>query len=278
MTLPVTLTLTDFWGNDWPVGASQPGPRTRGLRLKSITGLAGASFGFNEIQGESTAGVIVRGRKDEANTVELEVYVDYPGGGVEARDYLMQWRRALGRGLARTEDTPPLRLTIGESGRWQDVRFMAAKNEPALAAMVACGRAVDAVTLRQDMTWWRAAPAEKTFTAAQFATATIGNDGDEATWPAYRLTGPITSPTLGLAGEAVALPTLSAGQWLDIDTDPDWWSIVDQSGADRSWIGDRWAVRAPAGESAIPITITGTGTTSDTTLKVTVPQYYWMAL
>lgn len=278
MTAPITATLTDFWGNDWPLSVQAPGPRQQGIRLKSIRGLAGAPFGFNEVQGESTAGVIVRGRKDEASQIGIDVWVDYPGAGEDARDYLMRWRRALGRGLARDEDTPPLRLTIGESGRWQDIRFIEAKNEPDIVAMFAVGRARDEVLFRQDMTWWRADPVVDTFTAAEFAGATIGNEGDVDVWPSYRLTGPITSPTLGLDGETMPLPTLAAGQWLDIETDPDYWYIVDQSGVDRSWIGGRWAKKARAGEHAIPVTITGSGTTGATSLKVTLPQYYWMAL
>lgn len=278
MSAPLSVTLTDYWGNDWPLGHWTPGPRVQGLRLRSITGLAGAPYGFNEVQGESTAGVIVRGRKDEANTIDIEVAVDDPRCGDDAVAYLMQWRRALGRGLARTEGTPPLRMTIGQSGRWQDVRLMAPKNEPDYRAMHAVGRAIDGITVRQDMTWWRKAPEVRTFTAAQFATATVPNFGDEATWPEYRLVGPITSPTLGLMGDTFPLPSLAAGQWLEIDADPDAWSIVDQAGVDRSWIGTRWSVRAPAGDSAIPVTITGTGTTGATSLTVTVPQYYWAAL
>lgn len=278
MSSPISATLTDFWGEDWELGYWTPGPRQRGVRLKSITGLAGAPWGFNEVQGESTQGVIVRGRKDEAGPIEAEVYLDYPGGGDPAVAYLMQWRRALGRGLARTEDSPPLRLTINNTGRWQDIRLMAAKNEPDYRAMRSVGRALDQLTFRQDMSWWRTDPAEETFTAAEFAGATIGNDGDVDTWPAFRLVGPITSPTLGLAGETMPLPTLTAGQWLEIDTDPDYWSIVDQSGTDRSWIGTRWAQRAPANTPTIPVTITGTGTSGTTSLTVTVPQYYWAAL
>lgn len=279
MSSPIDATLIDFWGNAWPLGYWAPGPRRRGIRLKSITGLAGAPYAFDEIQGATTDGVIVRSRKDEANVIGMVCYVDFPGGGDDAVDYLMAWRRALGRGLARTTDTPPLRLTIHNSGRWQDVRFLAAKSEPEYQRMGSVGRAAEELTFRQDLSWWIDDPAEESFTAAEFAGASIANDGDVDTWPTYRLTGPITSPRLGLDGELSAagvLPSLSAGQWLDIDTDPDTWSIVDQAGVDRSWVGVRWLKKAPAGHTTT-VSITGSGTTTATKLDVTLPQYYWAA-
>lgn len=279
MSAPLTFTLTDYWGDDWSLGAWTPGRHKIGVRLRSITGLAGAPYTFDEIQGADTDGVIVRGRKDEAHTVDMVCLVDYPGGGAAARDYLMEWRRALGRGLARDVNSPPLRLTVEESQRWLDLRFVAAKSEPDLRGIYsAAGRATEELTFRQDMSWWRADPYTASFTAAQFASATVANDGDVDTWPTYRLTGPITNPKLGLLGELTSLPTLSAGQWLDIDTDPDYWSVVDQSGNDRSWIGQRWMTKAPANTPSIAVSITGTGTSGATKLDVTVPQYYWAAI
>lgn len=278
MTAPLTFTLTDFWGEDWTLGVWTPGRRQIGIRLRSITGLAGAPHSFDEIQGANTDGVIVRGRKDEANTLAMVCLVDYPGGGYNARDYLMTWRRALGRGLARDPNSPPLRLTVEDSGRWQDIRLLTAADPDLRGITSSAGRAIDELTFRSDLSWWRADPYTASFNAAQFASATVDNDGDVDTWPSYRLTGPITNPKLGLLGELISLPTLTAGQYLDIETDPDYWSIVDQSGADRSWIGQRWETRAPANTDGITVSITGTGTSGATKLDVTVPQYYWAAI
>lgn len=278
MTAPLTVELTDFLGRTWDLTPGRTGPRpTEGsVRYRTITGLAGAPYSFDELQAATTDGVIVRGRKDEANVIELSCWIDYPRGGLDARDWLIEWRRGLGRGLARDENSPPLRLRINDS-RWQDVRLIAPKNEPQLELIMAYGRAADEITVRQDLSWWRGTPVTRSFTAAQFAGATIANRGDEATWPTYRLTGPITSPKLGLDGELVSLPTLTAGQYLDIETDPDSWQVTDQAGNDRSWIGVRWLKQAPARTTAVPVSITGTGTSGATRLDVSLPQMFWMA-
>ncbi|WP_188585349.1 hypothetical protein [Gordonia jinhuaensis] len=282
MTSPISVLLTDFWGNTWDLTPpAQPYPRQVGLRLKEISGLAGAPFSFTEVAGVTTDGVLVTGRKDDPNTIKIKLWVDYPGGGPDAVAYLMGWRRALGRGLARDVNTPPLQLTVGETGRWQDVRLLSADAEPDLQSIASPGgMALEELTLRSDLTWWRADPIVRTFTGqTAIGSATVPNRGDIDVWPQLKLTGPITTPKIGIAGELISLPNLAAGQWLDIDADPDYWSALDQAGNDRSWdIGIRWQKQVPANTENAVVSVTGTGITAATSLTVTVPQYFWAAI
>lgn len=78
------------------------------------------------------------------------------------------------------------------------------------------------------------------------------------------------------------LPNLTAGQYLEIETEPNWYQVTDQTGTDRTWDlytladgdDDRWRQFAPARTPEIPVTITGTGTSGATSLRVVVPQIY----
>jgi hypothetical protein len=93
------------------------------------------------------------------------------------------------------------------------------------------------------------------------ASATIKNEGDEDAWPVWTVRGPCTTATVGLNGHAITFPmTLTAGQWVTINTDPSDQVAYDQSGADRS--AELTAVdfaEIPPGE-AVPLTITMSGT------------------
>ena len=272
MGLPLTCVLTDVFGNEWPF--NQGGSR---VRLKYVN-LDGADFDFDDLEGVNQAGVTNSSIKYKPGSITAGVRIDGGKGGADARSLLADWRRANGVGGARRAGGQPMRFTILETGRFQEVRLVGFKNPPDYVKIHAVGRAYDEVEWRSDETWWRADPYVFTFSAAQFASAKIGNDGDIDTWVHYKLDGPITNPKLGINGELISLPTLTAGQWLDIETNPDYWAIWDQAGFDRSWIGERWHKKAPADTADIPISITGTGTSGATKLTVTVPQMYWAAL
>lgn len=270
--LPITATLTDIFGKVWRFNAD-------GLcRIKEIDGLDGAPWKFDETAGVAQPGVTVHGRNDEANTITASIYIDHPDAGLAGRNLLAQWRKGNGRGWPRNPGGPLMKFEVADTRRFQMVRLMSFKKAAEYQKIFDCGRAFDEVEWRSDESWWRTKPIVKTFTAAQFPDAEVANKGDEASWPHYRLEGPIVDPKIGLDGELIALPTLTAGQWLEIESDPDWWEIRDQAGVDRSWIGNRWHTKAPAGNKKIPVTITGTGTTTATKLTVTVPQLFWSAL
>lgn len=269
MGLPFTAVLTDIFNGEWAF--NQGGP----VRLKYLEGLGGAAHEFDTSVGVNQPGVSVHGRNDEPNILKAGVYVDHRSGGADAVALLSRWRDSNGRGGI---DEPLLRLTLLDTGRFQEVRLVRWLNDPQFVEIHACGRAFDEVEWQSDESWWRTDPIVQSFTAAQFATAKVDNLGHVASWPHYRLEGPITNPKLGLLGELVSLPTLTAGQWLEIETDPEWWEIRDQAGLDRSWIGNRWYKKAPARTDGITVSITGTNTTAATKLTVTIPQLFRTAL
>lgn len=271
MTLPLTCVLTDVFGQT--VEFNQGGP----FRLHYVN-LGGPTFEFDDLDGVNQAGVTNSSIKYRPGSITAGVRIDGGRGGPDARDLLAAWRKSNGVGGARRPGGKLMRFELIETGRFQEVRLVGFKNPPDYVKMHAVGRAYDEVEWRSDETWWRTDPYVFTFTAAQFAAANIRNDGDIDSWVHYKLEGPITNPKIGIAGELIALPSLTAGQWMDIETNPDYWAIYDQAGLDRSWIGDRWHGKAPADTEEIPMSITGTGTTSATKLTVTVPQLYWSPL
>lgn len=269
-----TPTLTDLYGVEWNFAA--PGSP---IRMHDIEGLDAAAFELDDFAGVNQPGVTTLGRTDKPNVITITAFIDGEPGG-DCRDILVRYRSGLGRTWALDPTGPLMRFGIAESGRFQEVRLFSAER-PDYRSAFDVGRAKDVVKLRSDESWWRTDPLTRTFTAAQFASASIPNYGDEAAWPHYRLYGPIASPTLGMVGEVVPLPSVAIGGYLDIETDPDLWKVVDQTGADRSWIGDRWYVPAPARRddtNPIPITVTGTNTNSSTRLEVTLPQLFWYPL
>lgn len=239
------------------------------------TGLEGADFGFDDQKNVDQAGVTMRARMDEPNFIGLDVKLTTPPGH-DRIELLWKWRNSLGRGKQINRFH-----TITDWGldRFQDVRLASKLAPTPLTQMKNLGMVLsDPVTLRSDESWWRRHPVVETFTPVQFAGASINSVSDEPMWPHIVITGPITLPTIGWMGEAVPLPTIAAGDVWTIETDPDWFQINDSTGADRSWIGRRWYQQIPAGRRTVPITITGSGTTSATKVEIIVPQLHWAAL
>ena len=243
------------------------------------TGLEGAPYSFDDQQNVNQAGVTFKARNDEPNVIGLDVKVGPVAKGDGAEDLLTVWRQSLGRGTELNTFH-----SIGPNGdKFQVVRLMPDSLTPLnLTQMRTAGVLLhDKAALRSDETWFRKDPVVKEFLPAGFATAKITNDGDVAAWPHVVITGPITSPTLSFNGEtAVALSTIAAGKSWTIDTDPDFFTIVDSDGVDRSWVNRRWYKNIPAynadGTRAVdvPITITGSGTSGATKVTVTLPQMF----
>lgn len=239
------------------------------------TGLEGAPFAHDDQRNVDQAGVTWRARMDEPNLIGLDVKIAVADPAARVRT-AQQWRQSLGRG----KQIHRFWAITDEGGRrFQDVR-LAAKLAPLNLTMLRNAGVIlnDPVGLRSDESWWRRKPITKTFTPAEFAAAAVRTHSDEPLWPHLRITGPITLPTIGWMGETVPLPTIAAGDVWTIETDPDWFQINDSTGADRSWIGRRWYKQVPAGRLTVPITITGTDTSSVTKVEITVPQLHWAAL
>lgn len=239
------------------------------------TGLEGAPFAHDDQRNVDQAGVTWRARMDEPNLIGLDVKIAVADPAARVRT-AQQWRQSLGRG----KQIHRFWVITDEGGRrFQDVR-LAAKLAPLNLTMLRNAGVIlsDPVALRSDESWWRRKPITKTFLPVGFAAAAVRTHSDEPLWPHLRITGPITLPTIGWMGETVPLPTIAAGDVWTIETDPDWLQINDSTGADRSWIGRRWYKQIPAGRLTVPITITGTDTSSVTKVEITVPQLHWAAL
>jgi hypothetical protein len=276
MVMPISCRLTDIYGYEWAF--NQDG---RVRLAETPTGLMGAEYEFDEYTGPGMAGVVVVARNDTVNIIGCKVRIDGPKGN-DGRDLLVEWRKAHGRGFGRQPGGPLMKFEVEETGRYQMVRPKF-KNSPDLVKMHAVGRALDEVEYRSDETWWRTDPLVTTFSNSQFVSATVINDGDEPSWPHYKIVGPFNNGAIGLMGEDLSLPNIAAGNTLEINTDPLLWKVEDQAGVDKSLYvnsgdGTRWHTKAPVDGGPIPVTITGTGTTSATSVTVTVPQLFWTAL
>ena len=242
--------------------------------MSEPSGIEGAPFTFDDQQNVNQAGVTFKARNDEPNVVALDVKVGPVAKGDTAEELLRTWRHSLGRGVELNTFH-----AIGDSGgdRFQVVRLANVMPPPNYYQMRSAGVLLhDQPKLRSDESWWRKDPVVVEFLPAGFGTAKISNDGDVPAWPHIVITGPITNPTLAFNGEtAVTLSTIAAGKYWTIDTDPDFFTIVDSDGVDRSFVNRRWYKNIPARTEDVPITITGTGTSGATKVTVTLPQMYW---
>lgn len=248
------------------------------LSLRSEpTGIEGAQFAFDTQQNVNQPGDTVKARIDDPNFIGLDVKVGPVAKGDEAESLLREWRHSLGRGL----QLGTFHCISDEGGdRFQVVRLANTMPPPNYYKMRHSGVLTDAdsdkVKLRSDESWWRKDPVVRTFTQGELATATVHSESDEPVWPHYEITGPLQTPKFGIDGETVTLPTILSGQTWVIDTDPDFFSITDHTGADRTWVGRRWYKRAPAGDVDVPITFEDIiGTNTNTRVKVTLPQLFW---
>lgn len=164
--------------------------------------------------------------------------------------------------------------------------------DPAYAGFASYG-----VTLTAEQPFWRGTAIRRTFeagatsdnyfgglaglgppylisSASGMANATVDNPGDEPAWPIWTAYGPFTAVTLGVGARTIVVPfTLTAGQWLKVDTNPEAQTAVDSLGASRTKdLGGatRFAAIPARGSSPLTVTMTGTGTVD---VEIT-PQYY----
>lgn len=96
---------------------------------------------------------------------------------------------------------------------------------------------------------------------------TVQNQGQADTWPQWVITGPGTNPVLtnSTTGEVLTIAiTLTAGQVLTIDTNPDVLSVTREDGSNQwatiSSASVLWALKT--GANAIALAMTGTTTAS----------------
>lgn len=247
------------------------------LRLQDDPdGIEGAEFQFDDQQNIGQLGVTYRARNDMPNYLTLRVHIGPVPAGDDAVELYQRWRDALGFGQLIHRFHA---ITDYGGTRFQDVRLASKLPKPAISQIRHSGYVFEEYTFRSDETPFRKKPSEKTFFAADFVGAKITSESVFPVWPHFTITGPITTPTIGLAGEAIPLPTIGAGQTWVIETDPDYFSIRDHTGTDRSWVLRYWHTQAPAVPAGrrkvdVPVTITGSGTTAATKVKVVLPQLF----
>ena len=246
------------------------------LRLKDDPdGIEGAEFEFDDQQNVGQAGVTYRARNDKPNYITLRVHIGPVPPGDDAVELLQRWRDALGFGDYIHQFNS---ITDYGGTRFQMLRLASKLPKPPISQMRHSGYAYEEYTFRSDETWFRKNPVSKDFKAVDFAGAKILSESRLPVWPHFKITGPITTPTIGVAGEAIPLPTIGAGQTWTIETDPDFFSIRDHLNADRTWVLRYWHTQAPAAPAGrkidVPVTITGSGTTTATQVTVTLPQLF----
>jgi hypothetical protein len=283
LLLPPMCRFTGHDGVEWNFGDGMTVNPECALRLKSVEGLGGAPAEFVDIAGAGQRGVTNIDVTELPNVITLDLNVgplrnDEPISGDMAVQIYSAWRKSLGRGKQVGK------FEVTETGRFQMVRaVMSSMPAYSVNQVYNIGWTRETIQLRSDESPWRTAPFDQTFDYGD--TITVDNLGDWESWPWYEITGPITNPTVGLLGENITIKqpngsnlTIGAGQTLTIQTDPDYWAITNSAGTDLSWIGERWHQRAPEATTGIPVTFTGSGTSSATTIRVVIPQLFWQAV
>ncbi|QHB37246.1 minor tail protein [Gordonia phage Gudmit] len=279
LTTEPRFRFTGWDGEDYSFGDSGCP-----LRLRNIDGIGGSPNEFVDVAGAGQAGVTFIDLTEQPNVITLDLKFgpllhDEPIKGAAAVEAYSQWRRSLGRGRKVGK------FECLDTGRYQWVRPVLGQTSPYnLRDVHNVGFVAEERTvLRSDESYWRTDPFDQTFDYG--SPIAVDNLGDDPSWAWFQITGPITAPTIGIGGETITIKkqdgttlTLAAGKTLTVQTDPDWWEVKDSDGVDHSWLGTRWHNRIPEESVGVPITFSGSGTSSATKIRVVVPQLYWTAL
>lgn len=290
MIRPLSFTLTGVDGSVWPFVGRDECSLATPLRLgKTPGGLSGAPGKHDDDQNVDQAGVTWRSKMFGPNVISLRSVRFGPvARGVDALDRWLQFCDAFGDGR-QLGDFHALTLRNGtEQDRFQYWRLLSELPDPDHMQVINTGFVnVGDIDVRSDESWWREKPVDVSFTPAQFAGATVANLCDDDVWAYWEIVGPITNPTIGLAGESITiLVTVPAGQSWKINTDPNNFSVRDGANVDRSWLRHYWRKKSPRrtatvlnnGTTDIPLALGGTGTNSNTRIRLVLPQVYRSAL
>lgn len=252
------------------------------LRLiETPEGIMGAGIEQQFISTVTQAGATHTATQDQQNKWKVKVQLRDANSAEQAMWLAYRWRKSIGRGEVIQFEV------VGSTGsRFQDVRLDTTSQMPHIDYdLLANGWYFkDELDFISESSWFYGDALTQTFTAAQFAGAKAVNEGDVDGWPTYEVTGPITSPALGVAGEVVTLTgaTVPAGSTWVIVTDPEGPPTIRDkaTGANKmrtvyDTVGANflWTKPVPA-ESTVAATISGTGTSGATRVKMTVPQRY----
>lgn len=290
MIRPVSFSLTGVDASVWPfVGLDECSLATP-LRLgKTPGGLGGAPGKHDDDQNVDQAGVTWRSKMFGPNVITLKSVRFGPvPRGQDALDRWLQFCDAFGDGRQLGEFHAQSVRNGTERDRFQYWRLLSELPDPDYMQVVNTGFVnVGDVAVRSDESWWRQDPIDVSYTPAEFAGATVANVSDDDAWAYWEIIGPITNPTIGLAGESITiLITVPAGQSWKINTDPNNFSVRDGANVDRSFLRVYWRKKAPRrtaavlnnGTTDIPLALGGTGTNSNSRIRLVLPQVYRSAL
>lgn len=282
MIRPLSFSMTGVDGSVWPFVGRDDCTLETPLRLgKTPAGLSGAPGKHDDDQNVDQAGVTWRSKTLLPNVITLKSLRFGPvTRGQDALDRWLQFCNAFGDGRQLGE-FHALSLLSGEPrDRFQYWRLLSELPDPDYMQVINTGFVnVGDIALRSDESWWREDPVDVSFTPTEFAGATVANMCDDDVWGYWEIIGPITNPTIGLAGESITiLVTVPAGQSWKINTDPNNFSIRDGADVDRSWLRHYWRKKAPRKTAAIPLALGGTSTNANSRIRLVLPQVYRSAL
>lgn len=215
----------------WPLHSGVKGVRLAG-------GLAGQHFpDFSQIYAEPARkrGRLYRGTRWNGRKVGLNVFVGDPLWANKVRDGA-HWRNLDASWHDDLDEAEPGRLCVvtNRGYRWLPCRLESAADpanvsDPAYHGM----ERYSYVLGSEDSHYTGFTERFKVYDlAAGVSSARLTNPGDVTVYPRLRVTGPGLF-MVGSGARATWLPRLYAGEWLDIDTDPDVLSLVDNRGRNR---------------------------------------------
>lgn len=110
------------------------------------------------------------------------------------------------------------------------------------------------------------------------ANATVFNSGDRPAWPVWKIHGPFTSFTVGVGSATITLTvTKTAGQWVEINTDPLQGTLKDQAGANMWASAGTVTFAALPPLATTPLSITIGGSDANTKVDFTFTPRWWRA-
>ena len=244
-------------------------------------GSGGAPMRIERLSNVNEWGGTFNGTTVDVLVWTLEVLMKNPWMRLKGDRALAEWDRwnhSLGMG---DDELTWVIHSPGGGTRRQMVRLESRNSDVDTALIYDAGYMREIVRLGVDHGYFTKDDEVYEFGADAFALATISNYGDLEAPLRYELTGPLVAPTIGVHGEAVTLSgtTIPAGATWTIETDPagpyirghdglDRWAVVHQNaGAPRSW-------HKKLRPGTHPVTISATGTTAESKVKVIVPQRF----
>ncbi|PBC72240.1 MULTISPECIES: phage tail domain-containing protein [unclassified Streptomyces] len=247
----------DLEEGQWDLGGILMGTGTP-VRFKEITGLGWPGTRDSDVDQPSADGAFPGPDYYTARTIEFDANIRVPGNGPACEAILAQMQAAADDPTIRLVGGATMPLRVRRPGSdTRRVNGRLRRLAPEMATAIHGFIPVDMAFEATDPTWY--GDAEQTvdiplgwmtgggFTAPVFApifvtSATeaavrpgwVTNAGTRSTWPVLRIQGPCSNVTIThvASGRTLTLPTLTltAEQWVELDTRPGRLSVVRENG------------------------------------------------